>query len=86
MTIWILHQFFRRAELDFLAVGEGQDPIAFNDCLESVGDRDHRAIAETFVYESLNRFFSHNVNISSGLVQNHYLVLAQNSPTDANER
>ena len=85
MRLRIFHQFAGRVILEHLAVREHQHSVTLDDRVEAMRNRDHSRVGELLLDQLLNLLFSYNIDIGSGLVEHHHLVLAQDCPADADE-
>ena len=68
-----------------LAVGEHHYLVTLHDCVQSVRNRNQRALTELSLDQLLNLLLCHQVDVGSGLVQDNNLGVSKDGSADANK-
>jgi len=71
--------------LDALALVHNHHVVAVDDGVDPVGDGDHCGVLEVVIHQLLDLLFSHDVDVSSGLIQHDNFVLSQDSSGDTDQ-
>ena len=85
LRLGVTGQLLRVAVLNVSSSIEDQNFVTVDDSVDSVSNSEYSGVLERLVHEVLDLLFCDNVDVGSGLIQEHNAVVSEDSSADANE-
>lgn len=81
----VVHEVLGAVILQDAAIAEDEHAVTAYDCVQPVGDCDHRGVLELGAYQILDFLLGDHIDIGRGLVQHYELRFPENGAADADQ-